>query len=131
LHSRTGCEDTTLEGIGQAPIESPGNGAEQTVRRSHRLVTAVHEHKGARAIRVLDRPGGETGLPKEGSLLIPDHPAAGNAHPVKMLCCCGTEDSTGITHLGKEAGRNIQPVQNLRITATRMDSVQPTPGRVP
>src|SRR5439155_22285811 len=113
-----------LPRISPAAIEPPGNGAEQAVCRRHRSVTAVHEHKGARAIRVLDRPGGETGLPKEGSLLIPDHPADGNAHPVKMLCCCGTEDPTGITHLGKEAGWNIQRVKNVSISAAGLDYVQ-------
>ena len=38
-------------------MKPPGNGAEQTVRRCHRLGTAVHQHKGTRAVGILDCPG--------------------------------------------------------------------------
>src|SRR5262245_1601061 len=111
-------------------MEPPGNGAEQAMRRGDRLVATVHQYKRACAVGILDRPRRKTGLTKEGALLVANHSANRNRHPVEMLCCCCAKHTARITHVGKEGGWNIQGTQNLGIPTTRVDIVQHCPCRI-
>src|SRR5262249_53325688 len=111
-------------------MEPPSNGTEQAMRCADRPAPAVHQHKRARAISILDRPRRKTCLTKERALLFANHSANSNGHSVEMLCCCCAKNTTGIAHIGQEGGWNIEGTKNLAIPSARVDIVQHCPCRI-
>src|SRR3989442_4219446 len=102
-------------------MKPPSNGAEQTVRRCDRLGTAVHQHKGTRAVGILDRPRCKTCLTKERALLVANHTANSKAYPIKMLCRCYPKHTARIAHLGQERGGEIPGTSKFQIPTYRVD----------
>jgi hypothetical protein len=116
LHGRAGDEDAAFEGVLQRLVaELPGDRGQQAVRRADRRAAGVHHHERAGAVRVLGLPRARAALAEERGLLI-----AGDAHDRNAVGGLGEEAARG-SHLGQDAARHAEELQQLVIPRGAMD----------
>ena len=129
LHHRTANEDRAFQGIGGGAVGLGGTGGDEPVVAGLELVSGVHQHEAAGAIGVFGLTGLETGLAKQGALLVTRHPADGQfmAQPLRL----GAAKVTGRgMHLGQHRFGNIQQLEQLVVPLVAVDVEQHGAGRV-
>ena len=129
LHHRTANENRAFQGIRGCAVGLGGTGGDEPVVAGLELVSGVHQHEAARAIGVFGLTGLETGLAKQGALLVTRHPADGQfmAQPLRL----GVAKVTGRgMHLGQHRLGDVQELQQLVIPLVAVDVEQHGAGRV-
>ena len=120
LHRRARDEDTALHRVGDLAIKAIADRGQQTVLRTHRLIASVLDHETASTVGALDHARLEAGLADQGRLLVTGHAQHRNAgaeqHAVGVTELGGT-----IEHLGQQAGRDLEQLEQLFVPLLGMD----------
>ena len=123
LNGGAGNKNTTLQGVGGLAVNPVGHRGKQAVLRLQSLIAGIEHQEAASAIGALRHANAETGLAKQGGLLI-----AGHAQHRGTVECSTLGDLPeligGVHYLRKQRFGNIKEFQKLRIPFLVVDVEQ-------
>ena len=123
LNCRPRHENRAFQGVGDLPVQAPGDGGDQAVLAEHGLFAGIHQHKAAGAVGIFGFSGLEAGLAEQRRLLVSRRPRDGNGRAKKLRQRLAVNTAAG-PDLREHTLGDVQLCQNFIVPAKGVDVEQ-------